>query len=42
LVEVDGRKLKFAVKAFDEEGVIGEGEHTRFIVDRSKFMARLG
>jgi hypothetical protein len=25
-----------------EEGVIGEGEHTRFIVDRSKFMARLG
>ena len=42
LVEVDGRKLKFAVKAFDEEGVIGEGEHTRFIVDKSKFMARLG
>lgn len=42
LVEVDGRKLKFAVKAYDEDGVIGEGEHTRFVVDRAKFMARLG
>lgn len=42
LVAVEGRKLAFTVKAFDDDGVIGEGEHTRFIVDRTKFMARLG
>lgn len=42
LVAVEGRKLKFAVKASDEEGLIGEGEHLRFIVDKGKFMARLG
>ena len=42
LVAVEGRKLKFAVKACDEEGLIGEGEHLRFIVEREKFMARLG
>ncbi len=42
LVAIEGRKLKFTVKAYDEEGLIGEGEHLRFIVDREKFMARLG
>lgn len=42
LVAVEGRKLTFAVKAYDEAGVIGEGEHLRFIVDREKFMSRLG
>lgn len=42
LLEIDGKKLKFAVVARDEDGVIGEGEHLRFIVDRERFMARLG
>lgn len=42
LVEVEGRKLKFTVTASDDEGIIGEGEHLRFIVDKVKFMARLG
>lgn len=42
LVAVEGRKLGFTVKAFDDEDLIGEGEHTRFIVDREKFMGRLG
>lgn len=41
LVAVEGRKLKFKVVASDDEGVIGEGEHLRFIVDKDKFMARL-
>lgn len=42
LTAVEGRKLQFNVTASDENGVIGEGEHTRFIVDREKFMERLG
>ncbi|MBR4311829.1 MAG: thioesterase family protein [Bacteroidaceae bacterium] len=41
LTAIEGRKLQFTVTANDEEGLIGEGEHTRFIVDREKFMARL-
>lgn len=41
LTKVEGRKLQFTVSASDEEGLIGEGEHTRFIVDRESFMKRL-
>lgn len=41
LVAVEGRKLRFHVSASDEEGVIGEGEHLRFIVDRERFMAKI-
>lgn len=41
LVEVDGRKLKFKVSAADENGVIGEGEHLRFIIDAEKFMKKV-
>lgn len=41
LVEVDGRKLTFTVKAWDEKGVIGEGTHTRFVVDRERFLSKL-
>lgn len=42
LVAVEGKKLKFVVSASDDEGLIGEGEHLRFIVDKEKFMERLG
>lgn len=41
LTVVEGRKLQFTVSATDEEGLIGKGEHTRFIVDRERFMARV-
>ena len=41
LIEVDGRRLTFAVKAWDEKGTIGEGEHERFIVDRERFLSKL-
>lgn len=40
LVEVDGRRLVFTVKAFDEVGLIGEGTHERFIVQNEKFLAK--
>ena len=41
LVEIDGRKLRFKVSASDEAGVIGEGEHLRFVISREKFMSKV-
>ena len=41
LIAVEGRKLKFKVTATDEEGLIGEGEHLRFIINREKFMSKV-
>jgi predicted thioesterase len=41
LEEVDGRRLVFSIKAWDDAGVIGEGKHTRFIVDRERFLSKL-
>lgn len=40
LIKVGGRALTFSVKAFDEKGLIGEGEHERFIVFNEKFQAK--
>ncbi|GIX46787.1 MAG: thioesterase [Candidatus Tectimicrobiota bacterium] len=36
LLEVDGRKLRFKVEAFDEEKKIGEGTHRRAVVQIGK------
>lgn len=41
IVAVEGRKLTFKVSASDEEGLIGEGEHLRFIVDKTRFMSKV-
>lgn len=41
LKEVEGRKLTFEVRAKDSKGMIGEGIHVRYIVDREKFMSKL-
>lgn len=41
LVAIDGRKLSFKVKAWDEAGTIGEGNHTRFVVDRERFLSKI-
>lgn len=40
LVKVEGRALTFSVKAYDEAGLIGEGEHERFIVYNEKFQSK--
>ena len=40
LEEIDGRRLVFSVKAYDETGTIGEGIHERFIVQKEKFMLK--
>lgn len=41
LVEVEGRKLTFAVTAFDQKGEIGSGTHVRFVVNKEKFLSKL-
>ena len=41
LTEVEGRKLSFNIAARDEKGIIGEGTHSRFVVDRERFMNKL-
>ena len=41
LTAINSRELQFNIAARDEVGVIGEGTHTRFIVNREKFMAKL-
>lgn len=41
LIEVDGRRLVFDVKAFDECGMIGHGRHERFIIKADKFLAKV-
>ncbi|MGN1314819.1 MAG: thioesterase family protein [Lachnospiraceae bacterium] len=40
LVEVERKRLKFKVKAYDACGSIGEGEHQRFIIDNERFMEK--
>lgn len=40
VMEIDRRKVTFAVKAYDERGLIGEGTHERFIIDIEKFQSK--
>jgi len=40
LTGVDGRRLTFNVGARDGAGMIGEGVHVRYVVDRARFLAR--
>ncbi|SFG12987.1 Predicted thioesterase [Lachnospiraceae bacterium C7] len=37
LIAIDRKALSFEVKAFDESGLIGEGTHSRFIINKEKF-----
>ncbi len=37
---VEGRKITFAVSAFDEAGPIGGGTHERFLIHTEKFLAK--
>ncbi len=38
LTEIADRRLLFSFRAFDDAGLIGEGCHERFIVDKEKFL----
>ncbi len=42
LIEIEGRKYKFYVKAYDDKGdLIGEGTHERIVIDIKRFMDKL-
>ena len=41
LTEIEGRKLTFKVNASDSKGLVGEGTHIRYIVDRERFLSKL-
>ena len=40
VTNVEGRKISFKVEAYDEKGIIGQGEHERFIVYSEKFISK--
>jgi predicted thioesterase len=40
LTEVSGRRIRFTVEAWDEAGKIGEGTHTRHIIERDRFLEK--
>lgn len=41
LIAIDGRRLEFAIEARDSREVIGTARHTRVIVDRARFEAKV-
>ena len=41
LTAIEGRKLTYHIEAHDSVEKVGEGTHTRFIVDSKKFFANL-
>ncbi|WP_028907970.1 thioesterase family protein [Xylanibacter ruminicola] len=42
VVKVDGKKIEFKIAAYSGDVLIGEGTHLRFVVDRERFMSKLG
>lgn len=40
LTEIDGRRLVFEVRAFDECGLIGQGTHERFLIKQQRFLEK--
>ena len=42
VTKVDGKKIEFKVSAHSGDILLGEGTHLRFIVDRERFISKLG
>ena len=40
LIEIDGRRLVFSVKAFDAKEEIGSGTHERYVINIRKFLEK--
>ena len=41
LVEIEGPRVTFAVQAWDETELIGEGRHQRVVIDEARFLRRV-
>lgn len=41
LVGIEGPRLQFEARLWDGEGPVGEGEHTRHVVDTARFLDRI-
>jgi predicted thioesterase len=41
VIGIDGRRVNFAVAAFDEREKVAEGTHERYVIDRSRFLSTL-
>lgn len=39
--EIDGRRIRFEIEAWDDKGAIGQAIHDRFIINPEKFMSKL-
>ena len=42
VTKVEGKKVEFRVAAYSGETLLGEGTHLRFVVDKERFMSKLG
>jgi fluoroacetyl-CoA thioesterase len=41
VTEVAGKRVTFIVRAWDEAELIGEGTHTRYVIDTARFLERV-
>lgn len=42
VTKIDGKKIEFKVAAYAGETLLGEGTHLRFVVEKEKFISKLG
>ncbi len=42
VTKVDGKKIEFKVSACSGDSLLGEGTHLRFVIDKEKFISKLG
>ena len=40
LISIEGRKLVFRIRAWDEIELIGQADHERIVVDEARFLAK--
>jgi fluoroacetyl-CoA thioesterase len=41
IIGVEGRRIMFELRAWDERELIGEGSHIRYVIDIERFFSRL-